>query len=177
MKSVELSRTILAFLGLIFIVCVAAPARAQDSVSINGSVSDQWFVPIPGAHVTLYSLERIMQTTSDASGRFGFDSVPVGQYEFEVVVPGFKRFTKRDVAVSNRMPSGSRDESIKLTAVMEIAQAGSPAEIIPATDIAPAGSCGPPNSVIYGPRQQGDGNALRGIAMDLYPKMGNNILD
>ena len=55
--------------------------------------------------------------------------------------------------------------------MMQIGDAGSPREIIPATEVAPTGSCGPSDSVIYGPRKTRDADALAGIVIDRYPKM------
>lgn len=63
------------------------------------------------------------------------------------------------------------DKSMDLTAVMQIAPTGSPMEIIAVAEIAPTGSCGPPDSVTYGPRKIRDADALAGIVIDRYPKM------
>ena len=38
-------------------------------------------------------------------------------------------------------------------------------------EVAPTGSCGPSDSVIYGPRKTRDADALAGIVIDRYPKM------
>ena len=53
---------------------------------------------------------------------------------------------------------------------MEIAPTGSPI-VMAATDVAPAGSCGHPESVTYGPRKRSDDDTLAGIVINLYPKM------
>ena len=39
------------------------------------------------------------------------------------------------------------------------------------TEVAPTGSCGPPNAVTYEPRKARDADALRGIVINQYPKM------
>ena len=38
-------------------------------------------------------------------------------------------------------------------------------------EVAPTGSCGPSDSVTYGPRKTRDADALAGIVIDRYPKM------
>jgi hypothetical protein len=161
MKLPKRSKSAIPLFSLIVIITIIASARGQGSIKVTGSVSDPLSVPIPGAHINLYSLDRILQTTSDSSGRFRFDAVPAGNYEFEVLVPGFKRFTKPGVFIG---------KSIVLTAVMEIGATGSPAAIIPATEVAPVSSCGPPDSVMYRPRKR-QADALGGIVIDVYPKM------
>ena len=164
-------RTITAFISLILIISIAASARGQASISVTGSVSDQLSAPIAGAHISLYSLDRILQTKSDSSGRFKFDAVPTGKYEFEVLAQGFKRFTRPNVFVTDLMRPTIPDKPTNLTAVMEIGPLGSPTEIIAVAEVAPTGSCGPSDSVTYGPRKTRDADALAGIVIDRYPKM------
>ena len=149
-------RTITAFISLILIISIAASARGQASISVTGSVSDQLSAPIAGAHISLYSLDRILQTKSDSSGRFKFDAVPTGKYEFEVLAQGFKRFTRPNVFVTDLMRPTIPDKPTDLTTVMEIAPTGSPMEIIAVAEVAPTGSCGPSDSVTYGPRKTRD---------------------
>jgi hypothetical protein len=134
-------------------------------------VSDPNSAPIPDARVTLYSLDRILQTKSDSSGRFEFDAVPTGKYEFEVLAQGFARFTWPNVFVTALVRPTTPDKPTNLTVVMEIGPTGSPREIIPVTEVAPPGTCGPSDSVTYGPRKTRDADALAGIVIDRYPKM------
>jgi hypothetical protein len=164
------SKTIVSFISLILLVSIAASARGQASISVTGSVSDPNSAPIPDARVTLYSLDRILQTKSDSSGRFKFDAVPTGKYEFEVLAQGFARFTKPNVFVTDPMRP-IPDKPTDLTTVMEIAPTGSARDIRAVTEVAPAGSCGPSDSVTYGPRKTRDADSLAGIVIDRYPKM------
>ena len=134
-------------------------------------MSDPNSAPIPDARVTLYSLDRILQTKSDSSGRFKFGAVPTGKYEFEVLAQGFKRFTGPNVFVTDLMRPTIPDKPMDLTTVMQIGPTGSPMEIIAVTEVAPTGSCGPSDSVTYGPRKPRETDALAGIVVDRYPKM------
>jgi len=164
-------RTITAFISLILLASIAASARGQASISVTGLVSDQMSAPITGAQISLYSLDRILQTKSDSSGRFRFDAVPKGKYEFEVLAQGFKRFTRPEVFVTDPMRPTIADQPTNLRAVMQIAPTGSPMEIIAVAEIAPTGSCGPSDSVTYGPRKTHDADALAGIVIGRFPKM------
>src|SRR2546423_5971875 len=97
------SRTVSCFFSLILVISIVASTSGQKIVRVTGSVSDPQSAPIGGANITLYSLDRILQTRSDSSGRFKFDAVPNGQYEFEVLAPGFSRFTKPIMSVPGSM--------------------------------------------------------------------------
>src|SRR5437588_11910342 len=97
------SRTVSCFFSLILVISIVASTAGQKIVRVTGSVSDPQSAPIGGASITLFSLDRILQTTSDSSGHFTFDAVPTGKYEFEVLAPGFSRFTRPNVSVAGSM--------------------------------------------------------------------------
>src|SRR5256885_16408638 len=97
----KLYKSVLPFFSLILIITIAASSHGQASISVIGSVSDPNSAPIPDARVTLYSLDRILQTKSDSSGRFKFDAVPTGKYEFEVLAQGFARFPRPNVFITD----------------------------------------------------------------------------
>jgi hypothetical protein len=160
MRFPERSKILITFASLVLIGAIVAPARSQGSRKIVGSVVDPLSVPIPDAHVTLYSLDRILQTTSDSSGHFHFDGVLPNKYEIEVIVYGFKRFA-RPVDLTDNKPI-----------VMEIAPPGSPVVIVSVMEVAPTGSCGPPYSIVYSPRKTADAAALSGNAVEQYATRG-----
>jgi Carboxypeptidase regulatory-like domain len=164
------SRAVNCFFILILIISVVASTSGQAAVRVTGSVTDPLSMPIPGADVRLYSLDRILQTTSDSSGRFKFDAVPTGTYEFDVLAPGFRRFTRSNVSVTGSTQMAKQGQRLDFTARMEIAPTGSPI-VMAATDVAPPGSCGQPESVTYGPRKRSNDDTLAGIVINLYPKM------
>jgi hypothetical protein len=164
-------RTITAFVSLILVVSIAASARGQASISVTGSVSDQASAPIAGAQISLYSLDRILQTKSDSLGRFKFDAVPIGKYEFEILAQGFKRFIKPNVLVTDLMRLAIPDKSTDLTTVMQIGPAGSARDIVAVAELAAVGDCGPSDSVTYGPRKTREADALAGIVIGRFPKM------
>jgi hypothetical protein len=164
MKLPERSKFLVTFASLVLIGSIVAPSRSQNPIKIIGSVVDPLSAPIPDAHITLYSLDRILQTTSDSSGHFHFDEVPPTRYEFEVLVPGFKRFAKPVDVIGGK--------SMELSSVMEIASTGSPMKIISVMEVAPTGTCGPPDSVLYNSRKTTETTGLSGIAIEQYGKRG-----
>lgn len=166
----KLYESILPFVSLTLIITIVASTSGQEPIKVTGSVTDPNSALIPGARISLYSLDRILQTTSDSSGHFWFDAVPSGKYEFEALAPGFKRTTKQ-VYVTDEMRTVKQDKSMELTFGMEIGSTGSPNVIVAVTEVAPTGSCGPSDSVIYEPRKIRHADALRGIVINLYPKM------
>jgi len=161
MRFPERSKVLITWASLVLIAAIAAPARSQESKKIVGSVVDPTSYPIPDAHITLYSLDRILQTTSDSSGHFHFEGVLPTNYEIEVLVPGFKRFTKPVDLIDGK------------PIVMEIASTGSPVVMVASVmEVAPTGTCGPPYSIVYSPRKTADAAALSGNAVEQYATRG-----
>ena len=160
MRFPERSKILITFASVVLIGAIVAPSRSQGSQKIVGSVVDPTSYPIPGAHITLYSLDRILQTTSDSSGHFHFAGVLPTNYEIEVLVHGFKRFS-RPVDLTDGKPI-----------VMELGPFGSPVVIASVMEVAPTGSCGPPYSIVYNPRKTNDAAALSGNAVEQYATRG-----
>ncbi|HEX3142820.1 MAG TPA: carboxypeptidase-like regulatory domain-containing protein [Pyrinomonadaceae bacterium] len=169
------SKTVIPFASVLLLGSIFTSSRAQDapnvagvvSVTVVGVIGDQASAVVPGAHVSLYSLDRILQTTSDSSGHFEFKAVAPGTYEFEVFAPGFKRFSKTIVVDRARAATG--EKAVNQTATMQIAAADSARNIIP-VDLALAvvGPC-LPDRAVYAPRSI-NGNAVAGVVVE-YPKV------
>ena len=62
----------------------------QQSAPLNGIVTDAFHFPISDATVSLFSVERVIQTKSSSSGEFVFPSTPIGKYELQIEGAGFK---------------------------------------------------------------------------------------
>jgi len=171
MKFSERWKTIIPLVSLLLTVSIAAQTPVKKSITVVGSVTDPNSAPIPGAHVSLYSFERILQTTSDSSGHFKFDAVPSGKYEFEVIAPGFKRHAVPNLDLADSMRTAAKDKPMELPVGMEIAPAGSAYVVIPARiEMTVIGPCGPPDSITYTLRKNADESALSGTVVDGYPK-------
>ncbi|HSD46773.1 MAG TPA: TonB-dependent receptor, partial [Pyrinomonadaceae bacterium] len=79
---------------VISVLCVVhSQASAQSTASIEGYVLDQNRAAIAGVKVSATSsaigVER--ETISDASGRYGFPALPIGDYTIRAVAAGFKQ--------------------------------------------------------------------------------------
>ena len=69
----------------------SAPAWAQTGANLSGMVTDQTGAPITGAAVSATNVDTAMarNTTTDHSGRYQFQALPVGNYEIRVSKGGF----------------------------------------------------------------------------------------
>jgi hypothetical protein len=78
--------------GLLFLVLISVAAIAQDAATgaIHGTVFDPSGSRIPQATIVLVNTGMGMRysTTSDAEGRFGFESLPPGDYSARAVAQG-----------------------------------------------------------------------------------------
>ena len=91
---------------LALLVCALAPrAGAQSTVAggLQGAVTDQTGVAIPGATVTVASDALVAATktaVTDGSGRYRFPSLPPGIYAVSAELSGFRPVRKDGVRVS-----------------------------------------------------------------------------
>lgn len=103
---------------------LAAAAFAQNRGSISGEVTDASGASVPGAKVKVAApsigVER--ETTTNESGLFTVQSLPVGDFEIHIQANGFKALTRSGVrvdgsnAVSLRLPLevGALAESVEV---------------------------------------------------------------
>jgi hypothetical protein len=86
---------------LILTVMLAAGARAQDTASLTGTVTDPSGAAIPHAQVALKNAEHGINRTSvsNESGDFLFASLPIGSYDVTVIAPGFKKYEAKGVVL------------------------------------------------------------------------------
>src|SRR4051812_42147629 len=95
----EISKRLIILLAAIWCGSIANSGFAQATFKAAGSVTDESGAPIGGARASLYSTDRILQTSSDTAGHFQFDRVPFGSYQLEVALPSYKTITNDDVRV------------------------------------------------------------------------------
>jgi hypothetical protein len=62
-----------------------------SNTRVTGTVEDPSSTPIPGASVTLLSVDGVLQTDALKDGSFIFENISPGAYDLEVAVPGFFR--------------------------------------------------------------------------------------
>jgi hypothetical protein len=102
----RLSRSASAIAVLLCSACVQAQAGG-----FKGTFLDPTGASFVGVSVSLYSDERVIQTTTDSEGRFQFDNVAPGDYEIEAKSPGAETVTlgpfhvSEGEAVKNLPPS------------------------------------------------------------------------
>ncbi len=78
--------------GLALVLLATAPALAQTTATITGTISDTSGGALPGVQLTLEQtqtgLVRMLTTGSD--GRFVFPGIPVGEYALRAELQGFR---------------------------------------------------------------------------------------
>ena len=83
-------------------VLLASPLRAQVATgTILGNVKDTSGAAVPGATVTATNVEtQFSRTTStDADGQYALRLLPLGNYQIDVTMDGFKNFTQTGIVV------------------------------------------------------------------------------
>jgi outer membrane receptor protein involved in Fe transport len=87
-------------------VLLAAIANASIFGNVRGLVHDPQHRPIAGASVVLKAAtsDFSKQTTTDQSGEFHFDAVPVGDYDVTVTQTGFEAGAQRIAVLSDSAP-------------------------------------------------------------------------
>src|SRR5205807_3240694 len=82
---------------------ISAAIRAQvaSTGSVRGSVSDPSGGVLSGATVTLVEVHTgaLQETKTDAAGSYNFPIVPVGSYQLQITMVGFKSFTEAGISV------------------------------------------------------------------------------
>ena len=74
-------------------------AHAQVSATLSGTVTDETGARVPSATIVASSSDLALQRTitTDASGRFEFRSLAVGNYEVDVTRQGFKEEVRKGI--------------------------------------------------------------------------------
>jgi hypothetical protein len=84
-------RRITLAIALLFVI--HAHTSAQSTGSVQGQLLDQNRAAIPGVKITarnpVIGVERA--TISDTGGRYQFPALPIGDYTFRAIAPGFKQ--------------------------------------------------------------------------------------
>ncbi len=81
-----------AVMCLVALLGAAGFVHAQEGAGrVAGVLTDQSGAVVPGATITIRALDSDLErsTRSDATGRYGFDSLPGGRYRVSATSPGF----------------------------------------------------------------------------------------
>jgi hypothetical protein len=107
---------------------LAPVARAQQVAvaEIDGYVTDPSGQAIVGAQVKTTDMDRglVRTAATDATGRYSFPNLSIGNYQLEVSAPGFKTYVQKGIQlevasnpqVNVRMEIGAVTESIQINA-------------------------------------------------------------
>src|SRR5690606_21583289 len=101
--SVEMMTTVRVMAVAALAVLLWAPATAQTTGTVAGSVRDAQGGVIPGATVTLMSESRgttVPPVVTNAAGDFVFVNLAPDTYQLQVSMSGFKNLTRGGIAVS-----------------------------------------------------------------------------
>ena len=88
--------------AFILAVLLAAPAWAQmNAGELSGVVRDESGGVLPGATVTATHVDSglAFERVSDAEGRFFISSLPIGEWEVAVSLPGFRRAVRTGIVL------------------------------------------------------------------------------
>src|SRR5512132_4003970 len=87
------------------LACLHASAFAQlaTTTSLVGNIVDPTGRAVATAKVTAVETRTLatLSTITNDQGYYGFEFIPVGEYNVTVEQPGFQKMTKTRIAVSN----------------------------------------------------------------------------
>jgi hypothetical protein len=118
----------------LFLACIVllSAAQAQSTFgAIVGVVKDPGGLVVPGAKVTLLSLDdrTTRDALSDPDGSFQFMNVKPGRYEIDVHADGFSAFTLQSVQLDARQTLRT-DVSLRVATTTQIVEVGDAAPMI-----------------------------------------------
>src|SRR5258708_3797318 len=93
----------LVFAIVTMVLLWAVPSSAQVvKGSISGTITDPQGAVVSGAAVkaTNTSTGITLSATSDSSGAFHFNLIPVGEYKLEIAATGFKTALQNNIVVA-----------------------------------------------------------------------------
>ncbi|QQS49123.1 MAG: carboxypeptidase regulatory-like domain-containing protein [Acidobacteriota bacterium] len=104
--SIRLVSMLLLLMGIGFAYSSEAWGQAGPNGSLNGKVEDQTGASVPGARITIVSLETGLTrtATADAEGRWTISVLPVGAYKVTIEAQGFKKANWDSVIVEAAVP-------------------------------------------------------------------------
>src|SRR4029077_3980050 len=119
MESTMKSRLV-RMLVLLSMICVSDGVLAQDTASVNGTVTDPSRASVPNNQVTVAKPQKgvTRAAATNGSGDYLFAALPIGSYDLIVTAPGFKKYEAKGVIL--RVAQQARaDVSLQVGATKE----------------------------------------------------------
>ncbi|MBI2186692.1 MAG: TonB-dependent receptor [Acidobacteria bacterium] len=131
-------RALRTFVGVQLVVLLgAAPAWAQATAQINGTVTDSSGGVLPGATVVAIQTETGFrrETTTSGTGSYALLNLPLGPYRLEVSLSGFRSYVQTGIVLQvNSNPVipvtlqlGSLQETVSVEAAAPLVETRNPA--------------------------------------------------
>ncbi len=120
---------------LAFVVCLVLATITTEAqvvtATLNGNVTDSSGGAIPGATVTAtqQGTSVVRTTTTNGEGNYNVPYLSPGNYKVTIEAPGFKRFTRDDIAlnvstvvrVDSILTPGNITETVEVTGALAAA--------------------------------------------------------
>ncbi len=105
-KGIRIITMLMLLLGIGLTSSLEAYSQAGPTGSLNGRIEDQTGASVPGAKVTITSLDtgQTRTATADAEGRWSVSVLQVGTYRVSIEAQGFKRSNWDSVIVEAAVP-------------------------------------------------------------------------
>lgn len=123
-RKFKLSSAFVALCCLILLAAVRLPGQSESG-KFSGTIYDPSGAAVPNATIIMIdqAADTRDMTTSDAVGNFQFAKLPAGQYEMQVMKPGFKTNTvpgislqaNNELSQNATLVLGSVEESVQVT--------------------------------------------------------------
>ena len=90
---------LLRAMAVALLLFAAGGVKAQDLATIVGTVTDDSGAAVPDAQVTISNSDRgfTRVVTSDSSGFYSLNRIPIGSYSITIEKPGFQRTVRTDI--------------------------------------------------------------------------------
>lgn len=128
----RLAQNILFIALCFFLVCRATTSAQVTTADLVGTVTDNAGAMLPNAKVTVTNLgtNNTRTVTTDASGEYAINLLPIGSYSVRVEASGFKGFAVAEITlvagdrtrVDAKMEVGATSETINVTAEASVLQ-------------------------------------------------------
>src|SRR5271155_3308097 len=125
-----------AFLLMVCSMLIAAPNAGAQSTGgrFRGTVTDNSGAAVAAAKVTLINeaTNKTREAETDASGEYLFLEVPVGSYEIDVTVTGFKKYVRKAIPLNLDQIAGV-DVSLQVGGATETVEVSGASAVIDTT--------------------------------------------